>query len=143
VDAVSVYFDASALVALFVVDAHSERANKALRGLRQDLIVSNLSVAEFCSVIVRRVRTRDLSAEEGRTAFANVDTWCARHSRAVEIDRIDFSGAIALMRRLDLPLRTPDALHISIAQRIGCALMTFDKALEDVARALDIELIKA
>jgi predicted nucleic acid-binding protein len=142
VDAVSVYLDASALVALFVVDAHNERANKVLRGLRRELIVSNLSAAEFSSVVGRRVRTRDLSTDEARAAFANVDTWCARHSRVVEIDHADFSGAIALMRRLDLPLRTPDALHISIAQRIGCALVTFDKALAEVARALDIELIK-
>lgn len=139
----SVYLDASALVALFVVDAHNERVNKALRSLREDLIVSNLSAAEFSSVIARRVRTRDLSADEARTAFANVDTWCARHSRVVEVDRADFSGAIALIRRLDLPLRTPDALHISITQRLGCALVTFDKALADVARALDVELINA
>jgi predicted nucleic acid-binding protein len=61
----------------------------------------------------------------------------------VEVDRIDFATAIGLMRRLDSPLRTPDALHISIAQRIGCALLTFDKALANVARTLDIELIKA
>jgi hypothetical protein len=142
VDAVSVYFDASALVALFVVDAHNERANRALRGLREDLIVSNLSAAEFSSAISRRVRTRDLSAREARTAFANIDTWCARYSQVVEIDRTDFSVATALMRRLDLSLRTPDALHISIAQRIGCALITFDKGLADVARALDVELIK-
>lgn len=139
----SAYLDASALVALFVVDVHSERANKTLRSLRENLIVSNLSAAEFCSVIARRVRTRDLSAGQARTAFSNVDIWCARYSRFIEVDHADFSGAIALMRRLDLPLRTPDALHISIAQRIGCALMTFDKALANVARALDIELIGA
>lgn len=137
----NVYLDASALVALFVVDVHNEQANKTLHSSREDLIVSNLSAAEFSSVIARRVRTRDLSASEARTAFSNVDTWCARYTRYVEADHADFSSAIALMRRLDLPLRTPDALHISIAQRIGCALVTFDKALANVARALDIELI--
>jgi hypothetical protein len=143
VDAVSVYLDASALVALFVIDANNDRANKALRCLRQDLIVSNLSAAEFSAVIARRVRTRDLIIEEARTAFANFDAWCGRHSRTMEIDRIDFASAVALIRRLDTPLRTPDALHISIAQRIGCALLTFDKALANVARALDLELIQA
>jgi uncharacterized protein len=143
VDAVSVYFDASALVALFVVDVHNERANKVLRGLGEEPIVSNLSAGEFSSVIARRVRTRELTAEEARTAFTNVDGWCARHSRAVEIDRVDFASAIALIRRLDSPLRTPDALHISVAQRIGCALWTFDRALADVARTLGVKLIKA
>lgn len=139
----SIYLDASALVALLVIDAHNERAKNALRGAREDLIVSNLSVAEFSSVIARRVRTRELTASEARVAFENIDAWCARYSRAEEIDRSDFARAIVLMRRLDSPLRTPDALHISIAQRIGSALLTFDKALANVASSLDIKLIKA
>lgn len=92
----SVYLDASALVALFVADVHNDQANKILRSSREDLIVSNLSVAEFSSVIARRVRTRDLSASEARTAYSNVDTWCAVHSRYVEVDHVDFSGAITL-----------------------------------------------
>jgi predicted nucleic acid-binding protein len=104
--------------------------------------VSNLSTAEFSAVIARRVRTRDLRAEEARTAFANFDLWCGRHTRLVEINSSDVAGATALMRRLDFPLRTPDALHIAILQRCGCGLFTFDRTMAKVARALGVGLVK-
>jgi uncharacterized protein len=143
VGAVSVYLDVNVLVALFVVDPLNDRADKAMRGVHDNLAVSNLSAAEFSAVIARRVRTRDLRADEARTAFANFDIWCARHTRRIEIDSIDVAGASALMRRLDFPLRTPDALHIAIAQRIGCTLLTFDRTMAKVARALGVGVIKA
>ena len=138
----SVYLDVNVVVPLFAIDPFNERAEKALRGLHDDLIVSNLSAAEFSAVIARRVRTRDLSAAEARTAFSNFDTWCARYTRPVEIDASDVAGATGLMRRLDLSLRTPDALHIAIAQRAGCRLLTFDRTMAAVARSLGIELVK-
>ena len=141
--AVSVYLDVNVLVALFVIDTHNDRAERAVAGLHDDLVASNLSAAEFSSVIARRVRTRDLHASEARTAFVNFDTWCARHTRLIAIDSSDMAGAIALMRRLDFPLRTPDALHIAITQRTGCALLTFNKAMASAARALGVAIVKA
>ena len=74
--AVSVYLDVNVIVPLFVVDPLNGRAEKALRRLHEDLIVSDFSAAEFSSVIARRVRTHDLRAEEARTAFVNFDSWC-------------------------------------------------------------------
>lgn len=139
----SVYLDVNVLVALFVIDTHNERADKAVRDLRENVIVSSLSAAEFSAVIARRVRTRDLRAGEARIAFANFDIWCAQHSARVEFDNTDVAAAIALMRRLDFPLRTPDALHIAIVQRTGCTLLTFDRAMAKVARALGIGIIRA
>jgi predicted nucleic acid-binding protein len=46
-----------------------------------------------------------------------------------------------LARRLDLPLRTPDALNIAIAQRVGADLVTFDDRMVASARALGITLL--
>jgi len=140
---VSVYLDVNVLVALFVNDTHNERTEKALAGQYDDLIVSNLSFAEFSSVIARRVRTRDLLASEARTAFSNFDIWCARHTRLTDVDSTDIAGATTLMRLLDFPLRTPDALHLSITRRIGCSLMTFDRAMAKVAPSLGIGVIKS
>src|SRR5579863_3330289 len=111
-----------------------------MRGLHDSLVVSNLSAAEFSSVIARRVGTRDLRTEEARAAFSNFDIWCARHTRPIEISNGDISAAIHLLRRLDLALRTPDALHLTITQRAGCALLSFDKLLASVARAIGVEV---
>jgi predicted nucleic acid-binding protein len=142
VGAVSVYLDVNVLVALLVVDTHNDRADKAVNGLHDDLVVSNLSAAEFSSAIARRVSMRDLHASEARTAFANFDIWCARHTSPVEVENIDISAATSLMRRLDFPLRTPDALHIAITQRTGCALLTFDRTMASIARAIGVNVIK-
>jgi predicted nucleic acid-binding protein len=139
---VSVYLDVNVIVPLFALDALSDRAEKVLRGLHDNLIVSNFSAAEFSSAIARRVRTRDLTAEEALVAFSNFDSWCARYTRQVEIDSMDVFGASSLMRRLDLSLRTPDAIHIALVQRIGCKLMTFDQAIASAARVLGVEILK-
>jgi predicted nucleic acid-binding protein len=140
---VSIYLDVNVIVPLFAIDPLNSRADRALRGLHDRLIVSDFSAAEFSSVIARRVRTRDLRAEEARTAFSNFDTWRARHTQLVEINSIDLMGATSLLRRLDLSLRTPDALHIAIAQRAGCKLLTFDRTMASIARALRIGVVKS
>jgi hypothetical protein len=49
----------------------------------------------------------------------------------------------AALRRLDLTLRTPDALNIAIAQRVGATLATFDAKMADAARALGTEVAAA
>ena len=139
----SVYLDANVLVPLFAIDPLTGRAEKALRALHDDLIVSDFSGAEFSSVIARRVRTRDLRAGEARTAFSNFDTWCARHAKHVSIENTDVMGATGLMRRLDLALRTPDAIHIALVQRIGCSLLSFDRILVNAAKALAIRVLRA
>jgi predicted nucleic acid-binding protein len=133
--------DANVLVGLFAIDPLTKRADASLRRLHDDLIVSDLSGAEFSSAIARRVRTRDLRADEARTAFSNFDTWCARHVELVGIDSSDIIGATGLMRRLDLSLRTPDAVHMALVQRIGCTLLSFDRTLARAARALGIAVI--
>lgn len=138
---VSVYLDVNVIVPLFAIDLLNDRAEKALRSLDDDLVVSDFSAAEFSSVIARRVRTRDLRVEEARTAFSNFDGWCARYTRRVEIDTIDVSGASTLIRRLDLALRTPDAIHIAIVHRTSCKLLTFDKSMASAARAIGIEIV--
>ena len=48
----------------------------------------------------------------------------------------DIAAADRILRRLDVNLRTPDALHIAIAERIGATLVTFDRQMEAGARAL-------
>jgi len=142
VDAVSVYLDVNVLVALFVVDLLNARADRAMGGLHDDLIISNLSAAEFSAVIARRVRTRDLRSSEAQVAFSHFDAWCTGYTRTMEMDGSDVAAATRLMRRLDLPLRTPDALHIAIAQRTGCALLTFDRTMARIARALGLAVLK-
>jgi predicted nucleic acid-binding protein len=65
-----------------------------------------------------------------------IDAWFARAADFSEMTAADFALAGYFLRRLDLPLRTLDALHISIAQRLDATLVTFDRRMADSARAL-------
>jgi predicted nucleic acid-binding protein len=51
----------------------------------------------------------------------------------------DIVNATAMLRTLDTPLRTPDALHVVMAQRVGAQLMTFDNS--SAARSLGIAVL--
>jgi uncharacterized protein len=52
-------------------------------------------------------------------------------------------GAEALPRRLDLNLRTPDALNIAVAQRARVAPATVDDKMASAARTLGAEVAMA
>jgi predicted nucleic acid-binding protein len=130
------YLDASVVVALFVIDPSSARAEAFLSANSEILNVSDFGAAELSSAVARRVRTRDLTPDEGRLAFSNFDSWLARSADRQETATADIDAASRILRRLDVNLRTPDALHIAIAQRIGATLVTFDHGMAAGARAL-------
>ncbi len=132
----SVYLDASVLVPMFVADTFSERADAFLRGSGTEIVVSDLAAAEFASAINRQVRMHRLTVEEGRKALANFDMWTAQNAGGVEVVAADIALAGAFLRRLDLNLRTPDAIHIAMAQRLGAELATFDERMAECALAL-------
>lgn len=134
----SVYLDASVLVALFMEERFSGRAEHFLRSATPALIVSDFAAAEFASAIARRVRTKELVAERARIAFATFDAWMLRAARRIETMPVDVSTAESFVRRLDLVLRAPDAVNIAIAQRLNASLATFDRQMAKAAEALQV-----
>jgi uncharacterized protein len=133
---VSLYLDANILVALLTVEGLSERADDFIQSNVERLIVSDFAAAEFASAIARRVRTRETTLEDARRDLADFDVWTARLTERTELNAGDIAAATAYMRRLDLTLLTPDALHIAIARRVDAILVTFDRAMAAAARAL-------
>jgi predicted nucleic acid-binding protein len=140
---VSFYLDASVLVALFTNDPLTARADAFLRANPSVLIISDFASAEFSSVIARHVRTKDISKSDARSVFANFDSWVGLATQRSNISAIDIIAAEALLRRLDLALRTPDALNIAIAQRVGATLVTFDKKMAASARSIGTAVARA
>jgi predicted nucleic acid-binding protein len=137
---VSLYLDASVLVALFTEDALTAKADSVLRVRAAVVAVSDFAAAEFASAVARLVRTRELSTNAARGVFSTFDAWAARAAARVETTAADVAAAAAYLRRLDLTLRTPDALNIAIAQRIDADLLTFDRRMHASAWALGIRL---
>ncbi len=134
------YLDTSALVALFVNDAHSDNVMRLIRADDTDLMVSDFARAEFAAVIGRMVRTRAFSLDEARVIFRTFDAWADDLTGAVTTEANDITDTEAILRRLDLGLRAPDALHIAIVRRVGATLATFDNRMADAARALALRV---
>ena len=132
------YLNASVLVALFTNDALTARADAYLRTHTPIVLVSDFAAAEFASAISTRVRMAELTSAEAQTVFSNFDAWTARAAQRIETGAADVKAAEAFLRRLDLTLRTPDALNIAIAERAAATLVTFDEKMAACARALGV-----
>ena len=139
----NVYLDASVLVALLMVDALTARADAFFRESTPVPIVSDFAATEFASAVARRIRTGDVSVDEARRAFSAFDLWTARVALREETMSADIRAAETFLRRLDLTLRTADALNIAIAQRINAALVTFDRKMAANARVLGVPVVAA
>ena len=81
---------------------------------------------------------RLFAADQARSALSLFDQWVAQSATSAEIMSADIALAGSFLRRLDLPLRTLDALHVACAQRLGAALVTFDGRMADSARTLGV-----
>jgi predicted nucleic acid-binding protein len=140
---VRVYLDASVLVALLMVDTLTARADKILRTSAPILIISDFAAAEFASAVARRVRTGDITPDEARRGFSAFDSWTSQAAQRAETMAEDVRASEGFLRRLDLTLRTADALNIAIAQRVRASLATFDRSMAASARALGVPLFAA
>lgn len=135
------YLDASALVSLFAADRFSTPASRLLSGSREPLLVSAFGSAEFASAIARLVRERLWSEAQARMCFGEYDQWLERATTHVGIEAADIRLATGIIRRLDLRLRAPDAIHLAIAQRLGATLATFDRQLGTAAAAFGVAVV--
>lgn len=137
------YLDTSVIVAIVTRDFFTDRAYRYLNIETPDMIVSDFAAAEFASAVARRVRMRELTPDQARKAFVTFDRLAPRAIERIETSPADMKGAEAFLRRLDLPLRAPDALNIAIAQRIDATLMTFDDKMAVAVRALGVAVAAA
>ena len=133
---VSFYLDASVVIALLTDDALHARADRFASADPGPLMISDLATAEFASALGRQVRTGAIAIEEARAGLSTLDVWTRRAANQIETTGADIAIASTFLRRLDLPLRTPDAIHIAIVQRVGATLVTFDRQMAASARAL-------
>lgn len=137
-DALSLYLDASVLVAIVVNDPFTPRANAALRGASAPLLVSDFGAAEVSSTIARLHRTTLLSRDSAEGALADFDRWRGSVVTPVAVTSGDIRDADGFIRSLRFNLRTPDAIHLAIVRRLGAELATFDRRMADCARALGV-----
>jgi predicted nucleic acid-binding protein len=70
-----------------------------------------------------------LEASDALARLADFDVWRAAMSSPTDIHSSDIRLAAAYVRRFDLALRAPDALHLAVAGRLDVPLVTLDRRL--------------
>jgi predicted nucleic acid-binding protein len=82
-----------------------------------------------------------MDAADAAERMADFDAWRAEATDAVEVQPSDVRLSNVLVRRFDLMLRAPDALHAAICRRTGDTLVTLDVRMAKAAAELGIEVI--
>lgn len=135
-----IYLDASAAVSQFILDRHSSRIRALLAGGGLVIAISDFCIAEFAASVSRHLRIGRYGSKQAAEIIDLFETWATRQARSVTTSREDVARATALIKRFDLGLRAPDALHLALCERSGATLMTFDGNQAAAAATLGIPL---
>jgi len=136
----SIYLDASALLPALVEEPASAAMDRFFSGATDPIVVSDFAAAEVASALSRLVRTHLLEPADALARLADFDAWRLAATQEVDIRPADVRLANIFVRRFDLMLRAPDALHLAICRRAGFTLATLDKRLAHAAVELGTPL---
>jgi hypothetical protein len=131
---VSLYLDASVIVPPLVPEPGSAAALRFLRTATDELLVSEYTASEVASAISRLLRTQKIDRPTADAALDQFDEWRRTDTERVQIIEVDLEVMSRLVRRFELKLRSPDALHLAISIRLRATLVTADGGLAGAAR---------
>jgi uncharacterized protein len=134
----SIYLDTSVLIPTLVDEPISGAVRAYLIATEQELLISDLAAVEVASALSRLARMGLLGFAEAVARLTDFETWRAATSSPADVHAAEFRLAYAYVRRFELALRAPDALHLAIASRLQATLVTLDRRLERAARELGI-----
>lgn len=134
-----IYLDASVVVPVLVDELTSPGIDRWL-ATDPEICLSQWTVSEVSSALSHRQRTERLEPDEREAAEDELDRFLALGAPVIEVGNDDVLAARSLLR-FDPQLRTPDALHLALAIRLGAALATYDKRLATAAASIDVEVV--
>ena len=134
----SAYLDASVIPPTLIEEPGSAIVDRFLGEIDQQVVVSELAAAEVASALSRLVRTGLLEIGEARDRLADFDAWRAAATQDFDIQPSDLRLANVFVRRFDLMLGTPDALHAAACRRQDHLLVTMDRRLAAAALELGV-----
>jgi uncharacterized protein len=132
------YLDTSVILPMLAKEPASAAVDTFMSSIRQELRVSDFTAAEVASALSRLVRTGSLQPLDAATCLSDFDAWRAAMTTLAEIHAADVRLACVYVRRFDLALRAPDAIHIAIVRRLELALVTLDRRMAAAARELGV-----
>lgn len=135
------YLDASVIVPFLIAEPSSPRIRLWL-DTNDELVVSEFARGEVTAALHRAVRN-------GREPFADInmrlqmfERWCEETCSPAPFAVADMRTAADYVRRFDLALRMPDALHLAACARLGLTLASFDRRLLRAAEALGVAAVR-
>jgi len=137
----NLYLDADVLVPLFRDELATPSIQRLVRGSDQVLFVSNFAAGEVGSAFARLARMKLLTDDDALQRLAAFDHWRAVATNKIACDDFDIGNAALLVRRFDLAVRLPDAVHLAICVRHTLALATLDRQLADAAKSIGSQVV--
>lgn len=138
-----IYVDTSALAKWYVPEAGSEQFSEWMQAQERTWI-STLTLVELNSLVLRRMRDSELDHRQAQEVLATLaDDINQGYLLLQPVDDSTVSGAIPVLARLgDQPLRTLDAIHLSVISELGVSILaTADRVLARAGRELGVELV--
>lgn len=133
----SIYLDASAILPSLLGEPTSDHLERFF-ALHTNRLISDFAAVEVAATLSRLVRTRALNALDANSRLADFDAWRAAISSPVDLQTVDALLAGTYVRRFDLMLHAPDALHLAMARRVDATLVTLDRRMARAAGELGI-----
>ena len=137
----SIYLDASVIIPTFIPELHSALVDRFLDRHLDPYVVSDFAAGEVASGFSRLLREGKLGREAADRKLANFDGWLLTDCSHTTVGNADIRLAMVFVRRFDLKLRMPDALHLAVCRKLSLQLVTLDRRMADAGRALDIDVI--
>lgn len=130
-----VYLDTSAFVKLFVDEPESDALNAELSAVGE-VVLADLTMTELASALARRARERLLTAAEAKRLYGHAERVLSSCRLVESTPPVQRRAARLLLTSRQIPLRTLDAIHLSLAIEADVStLVTYDPRLREAAAA--------
>ncbi|UVO55561.1 type II toxin-antitoxin system VapC family toxin [Sphingomonas sp. SUN039] len=136
---VAIYLDASVVVPLFADEARTELVQAFLTANDEALRISDFTALEVASAFSRLVRERVYTDDDAHNALTEFDRWRDGAAQMLPVETADIAMADGFVRRFDTKLRPGDALHLAVATRRDCRVVTADRAMAAAAALLQVD----
>jgi predicted nucleic acid-binding protein len=128
------YVDTSVLGAYYCPEALSSAAEDALREIEAP-VISGLSELEFCSLIAKKRRLKELTAQQSQKTLDLFGNHVSEgFYRRMSLTAEHYLKARELIGSTRIPLHTLDALHLAAALTETLAILTADRGLAAAAK---------
>ncbi len=136
------YLDASVLLPNLLPEPASAAVDRFLNALPSAPLVSDFAAAEVASAVSRLVRMGVLTEVIANRRLADFDAWRAEGADTIELIGADLRLCGVIVRRFQLGLRAPDALHVAICRRLSATLITLDRRLAAACEVFGVVVVQ-